>query len=220
MKKNLIKVLMLFFSISIFAEGAGIAISEEEHKTIDSILDSWHESYELLSVDSLKNQTRNQNAIQLLRDNLPIYCIRIEWTDDEQFLEFWMESYYDRLENRKQDFHKKVEIPREAVDKILELISECDFYNQPPYVWTNGRDGYTKIVEVNINEKYWCVERWSPDKTFLRDISKYMYDLAGEGDRLYPPEEREKDEKYRARMERLNAGRTKSNNTLKKKKSE
>ena len=49
MKKNLIKVLTLFFSISIFAEGAGTSISEEEQKTIDSILESWHESYELLS---------------------------------------------------------------------------------------------------------------------------------------------------------------------------
>ena len=220
MRTKLITLMVFFISMTIFGEDVGANISLDEQVAIDSVLESWHESYQLLSVEPLKNQTRNQNAIQLLRDNLPIYCIRIEWTDDEQFLEFWMESYYDRLETRKLDFHKKVEIPREVVDKILDLIAECDFYNQPPYVWTNGRDGYTKIVEVNINEKYWCVERWSPDKSFLSDISKYMYDLAGEGDRLYPPQEREKDEKYRARMERLNAGRTKSNNTLKKKKSE
>ncbi len=220
MKKNLIKVLTLFFSISIFAEGAGTSISEEEQKTIDSILESWHESYELLSVEPLKNQSRNQNAIQLISNQLPDYSIKIEWTDEEQFLEFWMESYYDRFENRKLDFHKKVEIPREAVDKILDLIAECDFYNQPPYIRTNGRDGYSEIVEVNIDGNYWCIKRWNPPETLLCYISKYMYDLAGEGDRLYPPEEREKDEKFRARMERLNAGRTKNNNTIKKKKSE
>ena len=217
MRTKLITLMVFFISMPIFGEDVGANISLDEQVAIDSVLESWHESYQLLSVEPLKNQTRNQNAIQLLRDNLPIYCIRIEWTDDEQFLEFWMESYYDRLETRKLDFHKKVEIPREVVDKILDLIAECDFYNQPPYVWTNGRDGYTKIVEVNINGKYWCVERWSPDKTLLRDISKYMYDLAGEGDRLYPPKEREKDEKYRARMERLNSGRVRNSGGLKKK---
>ncbi len=199
MKKTLIAFMLIFLNALVFAQYGRIEKPMDPQEEIDHIFEQWHEEYELLSVEPLRNQkvrvlSKKKNAIQYISDSAPIYCIKVEWTTNRQFLEFSCESYYDRFGDRKLDFHKKVEIPREAVDKLVSMIEECDFYNQPPTVWTNGRDGYTEVVEVSIDGKYWCVKRWDPGETFVKDITNYMFDLADERDRLYPPAEREKDE--------------------------
>ncbi|MBO4320365.1 MAG: hypothetical protein J5857_07840 [Treponema sp.] len=200
MKKKLLTVILLFLNVIIFAQE--LETDNFSNNNSSCLVERWQEEYDLLGIKPLTNQLQ-KNSVQLITNSLPVYAIRIEWNEEDQYLDFWMESYKDRFENRKLDFHKKAVVSKETIEQIINLINKCDFYNQEPLISSNGRDGYSEIIEVNIDGKYWCVERWDPKQSVIKEIVEYLYELADERDRIYPPEEREADEKRRERMKKI-----------------
>lgn len=100
------------------------------------------------------------------------YLIKICWTKFSRYMEVIVEDSPAR--------HKKINISKAELIKLLDLFSECDFYNQKSNYDIILNDGTNYVCEVNIDGKYKVVSRWGPDyEPFIFEIHDFLVKKTG-----------------------------------------
>lgn len=59
-----------------------------------------------------------------------------------------------------------------------QLLQETGYWSMKPSVDRYGFDGSRWIVEAHLKDRYWLVDRWSPENNFSR-IGSYMASRSG-----------------------------------------
>ena len=70
-------------------------------------------------------------------------------------------------------------------EEFERLLENCSFWSMQPYIDnTNARDGSSRLVEGHLKEKYWFVNRWSPDDNFSR-AGEFLINKSGLEEIIY-----------------------------------
>ncbi|HEY9364306.1 MAG TPA: hypothetical protein VIQ00_13655 [Chitinophagaceae bacterium] len=64
------------------------------------------------------------------------------------------------------------------------LLKNCSFWDRLPFVDSSGLDGSEWTIEAHFKNKYWFVNRWSPDDNF-RIAGEYLITKSGINERIY-----------------------------------
>ncbi|MBR5645950.1 MAG: hypothetical protein IKX23_04855 [Treponema sp.] len=125
----------------------------------NEILSSFLDYFDPVSIVHVK---KGQNEIRfscidsgMMRDSYS-YIIKVKWTRFSRTMEVIVEDSPAR--------HEKIDISKKELDKLLDLLNECDFYNQQISYDINVNDGTKYVCEVNIDGKYKIVSRWEGSK--------------------------------------------------------
>lgn len=62
---------------------------------------------------------------------------------------------------------------------LKQVLRETEFWNQPAWKETQGRDGEQWIIEGISGDRYHVVDRWTPRAGPVHRIGSYLLDLAG-----------------------------------------
>ena len=120
----------------------------------NEFLSSFLDYFDPVSIVSMK---KGQNEIRFLCIDSGMmkasysYVIKINWTRFSRTMEVIVEDSPAR--------HEKIDISKSELDKLLDLLAECDFYNQKSSYDIIANDANEYICEVNINGKYKVVSR-------------------------------------------------------------
>jgi hypothetical protein len=125
-------------------------LSQFQNECLSSFLDF----FDPVSIVSMK---KGHNTIRFycidsgMRIGTYSYLIKVEWTRFSRSMEVVVDDSPAR--------HKKIDISKSELKKLIRLIYECDFYNQKSTSDINANDASEYICEVNINGKYKIVSR-------------------------------------------------------------
>lgn len=64
------------------------------------------------------------------------------------------------------------------------LLNNCSFWTLKPCIVNNGLDGSEWIIEAHLKNKYWFVDRWSPQDNY-RKAGEYLIKKCGLNERIY-----------------------------------
>lgn len=64
------------------------------------------------------------------------------------------------------------------------LLKNCSFWNRLPFVDSSGIDGSEWTIEAHFKNKYWFVNRWSPEDNF-RTAGEYLIRESGFNGEIY-----------------------------------
>jgi len=64
------------------------------------------------------------------------------------------------------------------------LLKNCSFWNRLPFVDSSGIDGSEWTIEAHFKNKYWFVNRWSPDDNF-KTAGEYLIRKSGINEEIY-----------------------------------
>lgn len=180
MKKKICLLLTLLISLELYSGDIKYfpenVFSQFENEWYSKILD-------LLDPVNIQDIECNAIRFSCIESMTRSYVIKLTWTDDNGILEVFTESF-PLEEEHKISFQKAIIITQKDIESLLEVLSVCNFYNQPPTEKNNGLDGAYWIIETKIDNEYKVVCRWSPKSGFMYEIGNKMIDMSQERDRL------------------------------------
>ena len=180
MKKKICLLLTLLISLELYSGDIKYfpenVFSQFENEWYSKILD-------LLDPVNIQDIKCNAIRFSCIESMTRSYVIKLTWTDDNGILEVFTESF-PLEEEHKISFQKAIIITKKDIESLLEVLSVCNFYDQPPTEKNNGRDGAYWIIETKIDNEYKIVCRWSPKSGFMYEIGNKMIDMSQERDRL------------------------------------
>ena len=162
--KLLFQFLILFIALNFYLNAESILKGE--------YYSSFFDAFDLNSIVSLE---KGHNVIRFscINSMSASYIIQVNWTKQTRNMELIVENSPNR--------HKSIKISKKEINEILQLLSECDFYNQDSQKIVPGvRDGAVYILEINIDGKYKIVSRWwPPHEEFMFKIHEFLVKKAG-----------------------------------------
>ncbi len=100
------------------------------------------------------------------------YVINVNWTRFSRSMEVIVEDSPAR--------HEKIEISKSELDELIDLLDECDFYNQETSYDVKASDANEYICEANINGKYKLVSRCDyAMEPFMYKIQNFLVKKTG-----------------------------------------
>jgi hypothetical protein len=100
------------------------------------------------------------------------YVINVNWTRFSRSMEVIVEDSPAR--------HEKIEISKSELDELIDLLAECDFYNQKISNDIKAFDANEYICEANINGKYKVVSRCDYSmESFMSLIQNFLVKKTG-----------------------------------------
>jgi len=171
-RKTILLLILGMISVMLFAQQiSGRRSPKEIFKTIS---DRYSKICNTLNSKPIENLPEGENAVRLVSFSNSI--IKLVWTKNSRTIE-----YTEGDEDGTKIIRKKtLDVSKEEIKELLELMEEKDFYNQPEYLNISVRDGTEWFVEANIDGKYKAVVRACPELTFLNDIGEKLFKMAGE----------------------------------------
>lgn len=130
--------------------------------------------------DPIKKLPAGKNVIRLEATSWGHAIVELAWTESSASIVHFEEGipYGDVVDWDEGDDEKsEIEINKNYVEKILNLIKKTDFYNQSGYVYRPGysmRDGEVWYIEANINGVYKSIHREMPRETFLKELGELL----------------------------------------------
>ena len=141
----------------------------------NEILSSFLDYFDPVSIVSLKkghNEIRFSCIDSGMMKGTYSYVIKVNWTRFSRSMEVIVEDSPVR--------HEKIEISKSELDKLLDLLEECDFYNQKSSLEINANDANEYVCEVNINGKYKLVSRCDYHmESFMYEIQNFLVKKTG-----------------------------------------
>ncbi len=146
-------------------------LSQFQNEFLSSFLDY----FDPVSIVSMK---KGQNEIRfycidsgMMKDSYS-YVIKVNWTRFSRSMEVIVEDSPAR--------HEKIEISKSELDELIDLLDECDFYNQETSYDVKASDANEYICEANINGKYKLVSRCDyAMEPFMYKIQNFLVKKTG-----------------------------------------
>jgi hypothetical protein len=69
-------------------------------------------------------------------------------------------------------------------NEFERLLKNCSFWSRLPFVDSSGIDGSEWTIEAHFKNKYWFVNRWSPDDNF-KTAGEYLIRKSGINEEIY-----------------------------------
>lgn len=174
MKTRKIILLLILGMISVMLFAQQISGRRSPKEIFKTISDRYSKICNTLNSKPIENLPEGENAVRLVSFSNSI--IKLVWTKNTRTIE-----YTEGDEDGTKIIRKKtLDVSKEEIKELLELMEEKDFYNQPEYLNISVRDGTEWFVEANIDGKYKAVVRACPELTFLNDIGEKLFKMAGE----------------------------------------
>lgn len=141
----------------------------------NEFLSSFLDYFDPVSIVSMK---KGQNEIRfycidsgMMKDSYS-YVIKVNWTRFSRNMEIIVEDSPAR--------HEKIEISKSELDELIDLLAECDFYNQKTSYDVKASDANEYICEANINGKYKIVSRCDyAMEPFMYKIQNFLVKKTG-----------------------------------------
>ncbi|MBP5451380.1 MAG: hypothetical protein J6Y16_04000 [Treponema sp.] len=180
MRKTVCIFLTLLFSLELYSGDIKYfpenVFNQFEYEWYSEVLD-------LLDPVNVQETECNVIRFSCIESMTRSYVIKLSWTDDDGTLNVFTESLPYENE-RKISFQKSIAISKNDIEALLNVLSDCNFYDQPSTEKTNGRDGNYWIIEAKTDNGYKIVSRWTPKSGFIYEIGNKLIDMSGERDRL------------------------------------
>lgn len=150
------------------------------------------ETFNAFGFSSIKNLPANKNVVRLCSTSWSHEIIELTWTDSSASIIYvngdtnpWIETdakgeIIKKDNTTKENKRIQLDVTKQDIQKIVDIIEKNDFYNQPSYTYHTNysqRDGESWYVEANINGKYKSIDRDMPEKTILKDLGYALYKL-------------------------------------------
>ena len=141
----------------------------------NEFLSSFLDYFDPVSIVSMK---KGQNEIRfscidsgMMKDSYS-YVIKVKWARFSRSMEIIVEDSPAR--------HEKIEISKSELNELIDLLAECDFYNQKISNDIKAFDANEYICEVNINGKYKVVSRCDyAMEPFMYKIQNFLVKKTG-----------------------------------------
>lgn len=145
--------------------------SQVQNETLSTFLD-YFDPVSIVSMKKGQNEIRFSCIDSGMMKESYSYVIKVNWTRFLRSMEVIVEDSPAR--------HEKIEISKSELDKLIDLLAECDFYNQKISNDIKAFDANEYICEVNINGKYKVVSRCDyAMEPFMYKIQNFLVKKTG-----------------------------------------
>jgi hypothetical protein len=81
-------------------------------------------------------------------------------------------------------FNQTISLTKKEWTEFETLLNSCSFWTSKPCIDFSGCDGSRWIIEGQLNNKYWFINRWSPRDNF-RNAGEYLIKKSGLNEKIY-----------------------------------
>ncbi len=85
---------------------------------------------------------------------------------------------FDYAESAKIIYNKTKKLSKTDWNQFEILLNEFSFWSSMPYARKYGLDGSEWTIEGHLKDKYWFVNRWSPEDKFKK-VGEYLIKKSG-----------------------------------------
>lgn len=176
-KKSILFLILFFLITFTYSEEKKYYFPEEERYSSLNII--YSSEYDYLDAECIYQLGNEENVIRILYTSSAYidFLIKIVWNIEHPYVLYCEGLKNEFDESLEKTYYSKKYIKNSEAELMEQYIQNNNLFESPFRIYNSSRDGYSIIVELNLNGRYKIIKRDTPRTGEVYDFYQYILDF-------------------------------------------